>query len=977
MKIRRLTLAGFGPYRHEQTVDFTHFDDAGLFLITGKTGAGKSSILDAVCFALYGSIPRFDGTQAQLRSDHSAPEDPSFVELEFTVGGVDYTVRRVPEYLRPKKSGTGTTKQAHDASLRRGDEVIAAKPVDVAHELAEIVALTKDQFLQVVLLAQNRFQQFLLAKNDDRQAVLRTLFSSQRFERIELALDERRKAVQTELAAADGAYEQQVAQAVRLLDLDEAPVGPDTEWFASALADLAAELAAASLESSAADAQFAAADLEHRALLDLAALQQRRSAASTAIDALDDDAPEVAADRVALDAARRAAPVAPLVDERDRAQKAVDRSRSRLDAARADYAPYGDDAPLAETIDALSATLGTLADVLAEEQTLPALELRIDDLRATAASGEATLAATVERSLSLPTLLHELGEQATDAAARAARTVDAADTVTRTTTALESAQAAVDLEALLDLHSVAEREASAAHTRAAVDLDDLLERRLGGFAGELAENLVAGEPCAVCGSTEHPAPAAHNDEPVTADDIDAARDRLAAARAGMDDAHTTRTATDSKLTDARARADGRNVDDLESALAAASEALRLAESATEELRAIDAERDRVRAQIEATGSELDELRAAQRAVAATLTEQTARRDAVLARTAKHRGDAESVSARVALLDAQLALARAVSDAEADAANRAESLAGAAAALAAQLDEQAFADVDAATAARRDGAAIARLEARIRRHDEARAAAQATLDDPGIAAAPMEPIAVDPAREARETAFEARDRARDTTAALTRRLEQFERLVAEVREQRDATAQRRLEFDQLRQLASAVRGEEPNTRRMRLETYVLAAQLEQIVAAANTRLRTMSAGRYTLEHDDALQYRNTKSGLGLAIRDEHTGRTRATHSLSGGETFLASLALALGLAEVVTNQAGGITLDTLFIDEGFGSLDSDTLEIAMSTLDGLREGGRTIGLISHVEAMKEQIPAKLRITVSPAGDSAIEESYEPL
>ncbi|GAB2459429.1 hypothetical protein GCM10027029_21760 [Conyzicola lurida] len=163
--------------------------------------------------------------------------------------------------------------------------------------------------------------------------------------------------------------------------------------------------------------------------------------------------------------------------------------------------------------------------------------------------------------------------------------------------------------------------------------------------------------------------------------------------------------------------------------------------------------------------------------------------------------------------------------------------------------------------------------------------------------------------------------------------------------------------------------------MRLETFVLAAQLEEIVAAANTRLRTMSAGRYSLEHDDALQYRNTKSGLGLAIRDEHTGRTRPTHSLSGGETFLASLALALGLAEVVTNQTGGITLDTLFIDEGFGSLDSETLDIAMSTLDGLREGGRTIGLISHVEAMKEQIPAKLRITVSPRGDSSVEESFE--
>ena len=181
-----------------------------------------------------------------------------------------------------------------------------------------------------------------------------------------------------------------------------------------------------------------------------------------------------------------------------------------------------------------------------------------------------------------------------------------------------------------------------------------------------------------------------------------------------------------------------------------------------------------------------------------------------------------------------------------------------------------------------------------------------------------------------------------------------------------------EYETMRSLANSVEGAEPNTMRMRLESYVLAAQLEEIIRAANARLAVMTGGRYSLEHDDSVQYRNTRSGLGIAILDQHTGRARATHSLSGGETFLASLALALGLAEVVSNQAGGITLDTLFIDEGFGSLDSDTLAIAMSTLDSLRSGGRTIGLISHVEAMKEQIPSRLRITVVPQGYSEIDQ-----
>jgi len=224
---------------------------------------------------------------------------------------------------------------------------------------------------------------------------------------------------------------------------------------------------------------------------------------------------------------------------------------------------------------------------------------------------------------------------------------------------------------------------------------------------------------------------------------------------------------------------------------------------------------------------------------------------------------------------------------------------------------------------------------------------------------------------------ARDAALAERGALAERVRGLGKVVATALAHSDGSAKLRAEHSELRELASAVQGLEPNTKRMRLETYVLAAQLEEIVAAANARLRSMTGGRFTLEHDDSVQYRNTRSGLGLAILDAHTGRARATHSLSGGETFLASLALALGLAEVVTNQAGGITLDTLFIDEGFGSLDGETLETAMNTLDSLRAGGRTIGLISHVDTMKEQITAKLRITVTEQGFSHIEvESPSP-
>jgi exonuclease SbcC len=179
------------------------------------------------------------------------------------------------------------------------------------------------------------------------------------------------------------------------------------------------------------------------------------------------------------------------------------------------------------------------------------------------------------------------------------------------------------------------------------------------------------------------------------------------------------------------------------------------------------------------------------------------------------------------------------------------------------------------------------------------------------------------------------------------------------------------------LADTVAGRAPNTHRMTLESFVLAAELEEIVERANLRLGDMSSGRYRLQHTDARAARNAASGLGLEILDAHTGIPRSAQSLSGGETFLASLSLALGLAEVVTARAGGVQLDTLFIDEGFGSLDDETLELAMRTLDELRQGGRTVGLISHVAAMKDQLSAQLVVTATPQGPSVITQDAVPV
>ncbi|MGO3885782.1 MAG: SbcC/MukB-like Walker B domain-containing protein, partial [Mycetocola sp.] len=229
----------------------------------------------------------------------------------------------------------------------------------------------------------------------------------------------------------------------------------------------------------------------------------------------------------------------------------------------------------------------------------------------------------------------------------------------------------------------------------------------------------------------------------------------------------------------------------------------------------------------------------------------------------------------------------------------------------------------------------------------------------------------------EAATIAASEARDVAVQAAARLDELSGQVADRATRLRADASRAADALQrgrvVTQLSNTVSGRLPNTKRMRLESFVLAGELELIVAAANVRLEVMTSGRFRLVHDDEPGYKNARAGLGLAIEDAHTGRSRSTRSLSGGESFLASLALALGLAEVVTARSGGVRLDTLFIDEGFGSLDAHTLEIAMATLDGLRSGGRTVGVISHVGSMIEQIPATVRVRARPAGDSVIEVS----
>ena len=333
-----------------------------------------------------------------------------------------------------------------------------------------------------------------------------------------------------------------------------------------------------------------------------------------------------------------------------------------------------------------------------------------------------------------------------------------------------------------------------------------------------------------------------------------------------------------------------------------------------------------------------------------------------------RGEFASVRARIADATDRRALASTLVDALArqDAARTAA--AHAVADRDARIEPSDFADAAAATGALRQEAERAALDRRIRDHEADLRSERDRLRDLELELAGEPEDLADMAAESTALAA-ARDRwssAVDAAARAGQAAARLSDLVTRADAAHASIAGLAEEHAVVARLANTVAGRAPNTRRMTLESFVLAAELEEIVEAANLRLDDMSSGRYRLQHSDALAARGAASGLGLQIMDAHTGQARPAQSLSGGETFLASLALALGLAEVVTARAGGVRLDTLFIDEGFGSLDEDTLDLAMRTLDELRQGGRTVGLISHVTAMKEQLPGAARGRIHARG-----------
>ena len=829
MRIHSLRFAALGPFAGEEVIDFDALGPSALFLIDGPTGAGKSTIIDAIVFALYGDVAGEASDKERLRSALASPAVESFAELDFSTVAGRFRVRRTPAYERAKKRGTGTTAESATVLVWRSVGERTWEPLSARHgeadaEIARAIGLSRGQFLQTVVLPQGEFATFLRSESADRLPILERIFATEVYSRIQSEFDDERRAAlrsrEQSLAALHSARDvlrgQLEGQAVTI------DHGHELEGWA----------------------------LERESTL----ARLRSSAESTAA--------ETAACEVALAEANS-------VMERfvaaEQAAKAISLAHGRLEQAQARIKEFeaqlsGDTEPMPDDC----ASVDSMIAELDAELESCAAESPVEDALVTLRQQAAAAAVRADR---LANSIAELERDRDDVIPHR----------------MSAQVAALRGEVARGAEAVSAREREVGELRAA---------RIVGLAGELALTLTDGEPCPVCGAREHPVPAPVRPDHVSAELVERHEQLLLSEREEFEGLRTSVAVLSASIPDSDEQATPTD------------------QSRAELIDALQADLDT----LASIGTQIAQLRSQQAAAESTRDDLLARIAVDQQRVLVARGEFETVADRVSAIRARRFV---------------------------------LANV-------REGLVI-RLQAEAH-------LAEVMSDSPALIDQDHERQA---ATSARNHANAAAQRAAAASTAAARLLQVVSELCAKVdaaQEAHEAVVRDSAATIRLAQALSGAGGQS-------LSAYVVQRAFDEVVEAANARLAAMLGGHFRLvTTQERTGSRRTGLGLGLKVRDLRTDTERRTTTLSGGESFCASLALALGLADCVRAHAGGIEIGMLFIDEGFGALDVERLGDVMAELLRLRADGRTVGVISHVTEMKRAIPERVDVLPGVAGST---------
>nr|WP_276549391.1 SMC family ATPase [Brachybacterium muris] len=1008
-------MRGIGPFRDEVSIDFAALGASGMFLLEGPTGSGKSTVLDAVVYALYGSVAGEGASSERIRSQFAEPSTPSEIDLVFeTTHGV-YRVLRQPEYHRPKKRGEGTTKQQAKALLWRlgspdlipevladtagqgaGLTPIASRLDEVGREIGAAVGLTRAQFTQTVLLPQNEFARFLRASTGDRQAVLQRVFGTEIYEDIEKQLEQMRREAAGQVDAANAGLAQALARFVEAACLEEDDARTELEGHArahrfeelTAQADQIGEGTARAAQEAAGRAQSARAQegqarsAAEAAAIGLQRIDRRRTLGQLAA-ALTAQEEAATTARTRLDHDRIAQPIAGAIARRDQARTHLQAREQERDAAlsrhRQDHPELADLAAGPGALEALAAAVeeattraGELSALVQLEKNLPGRQKGLQQ-RSTALEKARTELADLDTQIQARPQVRAALVTARDAARAAGEGLGDAQTAADQAAArLEQARTAARLAEQVAAARAAAEKAQSAATRAGEEEAQLRRRRNAGLAAELAMTLAEGDPCPVCGATAHPDLAEAGADHVGAEQVEAAEEARRQAEQAASTAREALTLATSRHEQAREQSGGLEVDAAQAAQQQAAEALRAVRDQQAEAARRDKELEKHDEGTRTLGARREKQAVAIEGEASALTTLATAVEEDEARVVQARGETGSVQERRAAHTARARAGRELREALVavdQAAARAQE-------LAAEVELGPFENEQAVRAAVLPEGDRRELEALLTRRatDQSRLAdgmreegvAEADpSDEARTAAATLVETtreAVVSAQAATATADQESGRCTATAQATTGARQRLDGAVGQVR----AVGEKAGAVVRVADLAT---GRSADGDRIQLSTYVLMRRFEEVIDAANVRLAQFSESTLELVRDTGKRGAR-KTGLDLLVIDHRTDETRRPETLSGGETFFVSLALALGLAELVTAEAGGVQMDTLFIDEGFGSLDPEALDRVVAEINRLAEHGRTIGVVSHVGEMKNRIAEQIHVRRTPRGPSTL-------
>ncbi len=918
MRPLTLTLSAFGPYAGQITLALEQLGKNGLYLIRGDTGAGKTSIFDAIAFALYGEASGDQREAAMFRSQYAAPDTPTFVELTFESAGKTYRVRRVPEYTRPAKRGGGVTLQRAEAELTMPDGRVVTRVKEVGQAVREIVGVDREQFAQIAMIAQGDFLKLLVASTEERMRIFRQIFHTGRYQKLQAALKD-------QLAALSRARD-------KLRDGLMQAVGSARYPADSVLGQRLADAQAGRLLL-----QETAALLDEIVRQDSAAQEAGRRA----LERLDKQIGQAAR---TLGQARELAAARTQLRDAQAKRQAIQQEMEKAGAARAALAARKPER------EALAQQAAALAEEVRRHEACSRLDQALEAAQKRYTAGCAAQAACAKQ-------LTDLADQQAAARAGQERLADSAIRAEKQraehAALLEEQRAFNGLSRDLDAVAASARQyarvqkdylAAAQSAEAAQGRYQQMNRAfLDEQAGILALGLQDGAPCPVCGACSHPRPAQVTLGAPREADLEQAKQQATAAQdeAGRlsAEAGQLRGALEARRAGLQQRARELLGDvpceEMAEQIAAAGAALRdrlaacksALDQAQQDMQQLDQFGHTLRTLEQAVQQAQARQAAAQQAIARAEqdTQHLARQKQELADGLRYPDQAAARRAAQQTKDTIQDLDRRTEQAEQAyqaCKSQADALEGTIAALAGQLEHAPEIDMETI---------------------------QAELE----------------ACNARRRALE------DGQTARAARLDRNQDALRALETHGAALAEAEQKWGWVKSLADTAGGQLVGREKIMLETYVQMTYFDRILARANTRLMVMSRGQYELKRRAQAENNRRQSGLELDVVDHYNGSVRSVKTLSGGESFQAALSLALGLSDEVQSAAGGVQLDVMFVDEGFGSLDEEALEQAVRALSDLSGGNRLIGIISHVEALARRIDRQIVVTKhGTAGSDAV-------